>query len=316
MNSSIPPKKELWTGRNSGMRRYMHEVVKCVAPEEVSVANHPSYGILGYCCEEGVRRNFGRIGTAEGPDIIRQQLAKLPAHFPEENSVLDFGNIACNGGDMETAQLFLAGRVEQLLDSKIFPILLGGGHDIAYGHYLGIMSFLKGHKTLGIINLDAHFDLRANTAGNNSGTPFYQIAERSKDLNIPFKYMCLGIREDANDSALFSKAKEYGVNYIKTEDFGMHRIEEINKSVLKFISEVDYIYLTIDLDGFSSAYAPGVSAASPLGFAPDIALKTMRTILQSGKVISSDIAEMNPAFDRDHQTAKLAASLIHFVLHQ
>ena len=95
----------------------------------------------------------------------------------------------------------------------------------------------------------------------------------------------------------------------------MQYVEEINQLILAFLQGVDHIYITIDLDGFSSAFAPGVSAASPMGYSQDIVLACLRTILASKKLISLDIAEMNPTYDVDGQTAKLAASLVHYVIH-
>jgi formiminoglutamase len=53
-----------------------------------------------------------------------------------------------------------------------------------------------------------------------------------------------------------------------------------------------------------------------MGFAPDIVLECLKVVIQSGKLISADIAEMNPAYDRDDQTAKLAASLLHYIMHE
>ena len=85
---------------------------------------------------------------------------------------------------------------------------------------------------------------------------------------------------------------------------------------MQFIEDVDYLYTTIDLDGFSSAYAPGVSASSPMGFSPDIVLKSLKIILESGKLLGLDVVELNPNFDVDDQTAKLAASLVHYVIHK
>ena len=76
------------------------------------------------------------------------------------------------------------------------------------------------------------------------------------------------------------------------------------------MDEVDCIYLTIDLDGFSSAYCPGVSAPSPIGFQPKFALELINHIFNSRKVISCDIAEMNPVYDKNQITALLAADLI------
>lgn len=73
------------------------------------------------------------------------------------------------------------------------------------------------------------------------------------------------------------------------------------------------MYLTIDLDGFSSAYAPGVSAPSPDGFDPVFIYKVLDFVLKSKKVISCDIAELNPDFDIDENTAFLAARLVDYI---
>jgi len=64
----------------------------------------------------------------------------------------------------------------------------------------------------------------------------------------------------------------------------------------------------------SSAYAPGVSAPSPLGFTPYFVFKVLVFLFESKKVISFDIAELNPSLDRDKLTANLAAKIIDFVV--
>ena len=216
---------------------------------------------------------------------------------------------------MEIAQNLLSEKIALLLSKNTLPILLGGGHDIAYGHFNGIKKHL-GNKKIGIINFDAHFDLRLNTTGNTSGTPFYQIAQDCSTANNAFNYLCLGIRKDANDKTLFETAAKLEVKYLETEHFNMHYLEHVQLILMQFIEDVDYIYTTIDLDGFSSAYAPGVSAPSPMGFSPDIVLESLKVIIDSKKLISLDLAEMNPTYDIDGKTAKLAASLVHFVMHK
>lgn len=268
--------------------------------------------ILGYACDEGVRRNQGRIGAAQGPDAIRKQLGKMPNHLNSDTKLLDIGSILCANGSMEEAQNQLSLVIAQLLKSGIFPVLLGGGHDMAYGHFQGIKKFLNGSRSMGVINFDAHFDLRNNVSGNNSGTPFWQIAQDCKADGTTFNYLCLGIRKDANDKVLFQTADKLGVHYIENEHFNLQHRKTIEQELHTFISKVDCLYMTIDLDGFSSAYAPGVSAASPMGFSPDIVLECLKTILHSQKLVSMDIAEMNPKYDIDNRTAKLAASLVHY----
>lgn len=317
MTTYLPPKPELWTGRMSGENRYIHEIISCIdLDSEMPVPAVNSIIFLGYACDEGVKRNHGRPGTAGGADALRLQIGKLPAHFIEQTQLLDGGTIVCTDTDLESAQAELDRRVSELLRLGAFPILLGGGHDIAYGHYNGIKKHIGQDKTIGIINFDAHFDLRNNENGNNSGTPFYQIAMDCLAGKCPFEYLCLGIREDANDSKLFETALQLEVDYIKTDQFSMHRLEQVKREIKLFADKVDFIYVTVDLDGFSSAYAPGVSAASPMGFSPDIVLESLKVIAETKKLISMDIAELNPAFDRDDQTAKLAASLVHFIIHK
>ena len=53
-----------------------------------------------------------------------------------------------------------------------------------------------------------------------------------------------------------------------------------------------------------------------MGFSPDIVLKSLKIILESGKLLGLDVVELNPNFDVDDQTAKLAASLVHYVIHK
>ncbi|TMM58383.1 formimidoylglutamase [Maribacter algarum] len=318
MNRYLETNPEFWSGRKSGKKLYLHEKVQCINIERESLPkkSKKSFTLLSYACDEGVKRNQGRVGAFDGPQAIRKALAKLPNHLEKSTSLVDAGTLECIDGKLENIQTHLAEKVVQLLQQDSFPVLLGGGHDIAYGHYNGIKNHLENNETIGIINFDAHFDLRTNKNGNNSGTPFFQIAEDCKKDSTPFNYLCLGIRKDANDKTLFKMASDLGVSYIENNTFKTHYAKQVVQVVLDFIREVDHIYVTIDLDGFSSAYASGVSAPSPMGFSPDIVLETMQMIIDSKKLISLDIAEMNPKYDRDHQTAKLAASLIHFVIHQ
>lgn len=317
MSNYRKTESSIWTGRKSELQLYLHEKVSCIDLEETELDKaNKKIALLGYSCDEGVRRNQGRVGAVDGPDAIRKQLARMPNHLAQDVLLIDVGYVQCLEGAMELAQENLSEKVTQLLEKNIFPILLGGGHDLAYGHYNGIKRFLGKGKSIGIINFDAHFDLRNNANGNNSGTPFYQIAQDCKNDKAPFHYMCLGIRKDANDKDLFQTAEDFQVNYIENHKFSMAEAKTIVRILLNFIWQVDHLYVTLDLDGFSSSHAPGVSAPSPMGFTPKIVMESLEVIIKSKKLISLDIVEMNPTYDIDHKTAKLAASLVHFVMHQ
>ena len=189
----------------------------------------------------------------------------MPNHLDNKQQLFDVGDVDCPDTNMEGAQELLTDTVAALLKKNTFPILLGGGHDIVYGHYNGIKKHLLSKNkrpSIGIINFDAHFDLRDDAKESNSGTPFYQIANE----NEPFHYLCLGIRKDANDRKLFETASEMDVTYVMQNTFRIEFVKEINTWIRAFMDKVQYVYVTLDLDGFSSAYAPGVSAPSPMGF--------------------------------------------------
>ncbi|HEY0274356.1 MAG TPA: formimidoylglutamase, partial [Chitinophaga sp.] len=192
------------------------------------------------------------------------------------------------------------------------PVLLGGGHEIAYGHATGIHQYLAGRQTLGIINFDAHFDIREpDAAGPSSGTGFWQLATESRVLQRPFHYLALGIQPMGNTPALFHTAAEHGVQYVPADAFLLADSELTLPTIRNFIRNADHIYFTTCLDVFSAAHAPGVSATAFNGILPaGLVLQCYREILRSGKVISADIAELNPVYDSDQRTARLAAALV------
>jgi formiminoglutamase len=175
---------------------------------------------------------------------------------------------------------------------------------------------LEASQNIGIINFDAHFDLRKNVSEGHSGSPFYQIAADCAKDGTPFKYCCLGIRPEDNPRELFDTARELNVKYMTLAEFSISNLPVITSFIGTFLADVDKVYVTLDMDGFSSAYAPGVSAASPSGFMPELIKNSISQITRSGKLLGIDVAETNPTFDRDAQTAKLAAIMLHFVMHE
>ncbi|WP_276389393.1 formimidoylglutamase [Eudoraea chungangensis] len=313
-----PLKSGIWSGREASGNLYFYQKVQLTNLEEKEewVKNSPVYVLLGYASDEGVRRNKGRVGAQYGPIEIRKQLGKLPHHLHPSIGIYDAGDILCYQTELEKTQAALEEKITAILKQGAVPVVLGGSHDLSYGHFKGIRKFTGNDKTIGIINFDAHFDLRKNTRGNNSGTPFYQIAEESKKDNTTFKYLCLGIRENSNDAELYETAQENEVVFIENERFNLWHKDYIIEEIEEFLNSVDFVYLTIDLDGFSSAYAPGVSSPSPMGFSTEIVLECLKTIIKSKKLISLDVVELNPLFDVDQSTAKLAASLIYFCIHK
>ena len=305
------PNPLLWQGRKTKhLQEYWYQEIQCYSLFEDDLPS-VDIAIIGYASDEGVRRNQGRVGAFAGPDAIRARLGKAAYHL-KGKELIDVGNIVCLDAQLEESQNIFAAEICKLLDHHLFPIALGGGHDIAYAHLKGIEKALnkKERMKIGIINFDAHFDLRPINEQANSGTPFYQILqEHSERVN----YMAIGIQKAANTAKLFEIADMHGVQYVFSEDCTLGQINNTLTKIETFLNTQDLIYLSIDLDGFSSAYAPGVSAPSPLGFSPHFVWKALEPILSSGKLLSCDIAEYNPKFDVDDHTANLAARLVEYI---
>lgn len=301
---------ENYSGRNSKNKdQYWHEKIKVSSIENLEI-NNVDIGLVGYVSDEGVKRNLGRIGARKGPESVRNKLGKLPIHFQNKN-VADFGDIICVYENLEDCQTAFSKIISKLITNNVLPIAIGGGHDIAFANFNGIKDALKNStkNKIGIINFDAHFDLRKVEKLPNSGTPFYQILSENKNAS----YFAIGIQQQSNIKELFEVAAQNNVSYVTNLECETFSTTLKNK-LTSFIEKVDYLYITIDLDGFSSAYAPGVSAPSPLGFSPKFVYQVLTFLFQSKKVISCDIAELNPDFDVDNSTANLAVRLFDFIV--
>lgn len=274
----------------------------------------PGLALVGFACDAGVARNQGRIGAAEGPRALRRALAPLAWH--RQAPVYDAGDVSCHGErDMEAAQQRLAERVAVLLDGSHLPVVFGGGHEVAFGSWWGLARHLEAQgearPRVGIINLDAHFDLRDPSQGHSSGTPFAQIAAECEKRGWPFRYACLGVSRASNTRALFARARQLGVLVREDREFTEPHLDAIVRDLQRFIARCDHLYLTLDLDVLPAAEAPGVSAPAARGVSLALLEPLIEAVRDSGKLRLADIAELNPSFDIDGRTARAAARLIH-----
>jgi formiminoglutamase len=165
-----------WQGRDDAQvegprARRWHQAIRPLAEGAA-----PGNALLGFACDLGVARNMGRVGAAEGPAALRKALAGLAWH--SSRPAWDAGDVVAEEEALEDAQAELAAHVARLLAGGHLPLVVGGGHEVAYGSFLGLCAHAARGATapvIGLVNLDAHLDLRAGRA--SSGTPFRQVAE-------------------------------------------------------------------------------------------------------------------------------------------
>lgn len=305
---------QVWKGRLDGsgvLYQRWHQCVERIDLRETTDLEN-SLVMLGFCCDQGVRRNEGRPGAANGPAAIRQVLRNLPVHHRSSVALRDAGDVICGSEDkLENAQAQLARAVHAILIRKGIPLLLGGGHEITWGHYSGIRKSVEGR--IGVINMDAHLDIRKPNEGfGSSGTGFYQIAQQCASMGEPFDYLALGIQQISNTRALFQQASDLGVEIVFAQEWqDPSNTRAIADQIKAFADRVDHVYLTIDLDVFSASVAPGVSAPAFNGIFPDHnCLQLLDILWRVPNLCALDIAELNPLFDIDCRTARLASDLI------
>jgi formiminoglutamase len=300
------PDMSLWTGRDDTADEGPEALRwhQCVTPW--SEAAPPGVTLLGFACDEGVRRNQGRVGASKGPAALRRGLANLA--WPNQERLFDAGDVGCIAQDLEKSHDELADLVRQVMATGQKVIVLGGGHGTAWGTFSGLSRVLPAW-TVGIINLDAHFDLRASPTAH-SGTPFRQMAEWSLQNGRRFRYFVLGIAEPANTPTLFETAKRLRVQWKYDHELTPWKLGPVIEELRAFVAGVDLVYLSVDLDVLPSAIMPAVSAPSAYG----VALETVETLIQwvagCGKLAVADVVEFNPAYDRDGLASRAAARLV------
>lgn len=299
--------QNIWQGRLDGEELLFHRLFQRVKEEHnYDNISTGDFVLHGFAVDEGVRRNKGRQGAKEAPNVIRKNMSNFPVILPDFK-LLDFGNVTCEDGNLENTQNNLAKNVSKVLLKGGKSLVLGGGHEVTYAHYLGVKTAFPEQK-IGIINIDAHFDNRQpeKGIGPSSGTGFWQIAQDG-----PINSLHIGIQRNSNTLKLFDTAHQYGMKYILADELFFENLTSIYQRIDELLNNVDFAYLTICMDVFNASIAPGVSASAYNGIFADTAfMHFYRHILKSKKLVALDVAEVNPSFDIQDRTARLAACLV------
>lgn len=269
----------------------------------------PRAVIVGFPSDEGVRRNGGRVGAAGAPDRIRRVLYRLTpdAEAPEPFTRLiqettDLGNLVVTD-DVERDQAALGEALEPYVAAGTFVILLGGGHETSFGHFLG---YARAERDVRIVNVDAHPDVRpVNSAGAHSGSPFRQaLLDPSGRCR---GYTVAGLRPQCVATAHLAFIAEHGGRVIWARD--------LDEAVAtRLYDGPGPVLATFDMDAVNAAEAPGVSAPSCDGLRTGTWLTAALAAGRSPAVSSMDIVEVNPTVDQDARTERLAALTVWTVL--
>jgi formiminoglutamase len=266
--------------------------------------------LVGFPQDEGVRRNGGRAGAAEAPAAIRRRLYALAPWDPVRDAdlaargLLDLGDVRASA-DLEASQAALAAGVAAALAAGAVPVVLGGGHETAYGCFLG---YIAAGRPVGVVNLDAHLDVRPCLGGlGHSGSPFRQALEHPTRPLGPGDYVCLGAQPHA-------AAREH-VRFARRHGCVLGWLPEVRGRLAQaFAAECERlwaagrsVHFTLDADAVHSADVPGVSAPNADGLPGAEVLACVERAGASPAVAGFDLSEINPRLDPDGRAARWAA---------
>jgi formiminoglutamase/guanidinobutyrase len=269
--------------------------------------------LVGLPLDFGTVLEGGRAGAVGAPDAIRRELRRYHKTYNLEHHVrLDHLRIA-DAGNLDLRQAehgrnhdHIRAQLGQLLRQYPRVVVLGGSHDGTYSTVRGLFD-AHGGQPVGGINLDAHADVK-DKPEISSGTPFGKLLREGFVAGPRFTE--IGLHSNLNtweDIEFLHKQQAYIVPLVHVQKDG---VALYLSRALSRATQAGPAFVSFDLDGCAQAFAPAVSAPSADGFTPRQAGEAAFLAGQTADVRLFEVVELNPLFDRDHQTARLAATII------
>ena len=263
------------------------------------------------------------IGVEAGPDAV---ISKDFLNKIETNYEVDLFDYAFSDPEPISKETYypviaeesatLASELVQRLHSKKYSglITVGGDHSIAYASFLGSLRFLK-DKKVGIISFDSHADLHlagTSPSGNFHGMwlrPFFDRFDETSiasvvDVSIaPEQFLYIGNLIIEAEEERFIKEKNIAIIDSKTIDADK---VSMMKKISDFCAAMDVIHVTFDVDVFKKDIVSATGTPNPEGFEMDMIKNCIQQIVESKKLFSLDVVEVNPKKEHAAETISVA----------
>lgn len=188
-------------------------------------------------------------------------------------------------------------RVKHFLNQKKTVGLLGGEHSVSVG---AIKALSEKYHQLSVLQIDAHADLREeyHDSPYNHACVMRRAQEYANVVQVGIRSVCSEERE-----------------FIVPENmFYAHEIRKNPNWIDQVINKLsDYVYLTIDLDGFDPSIVPGTGTPLPGGLSWYEVNDLLEQLFTHKKVVAFDVVELCPQPD-DKTSDVLAAVLVYRII--
>jgi arginase len=278
----------------------------------------------------GLDLGAGRRGVDMGPSAIRY--AGLDDRIAElGRPVEDWGNVetalpeATAVGDERVRFLpeikltceRIAELVTRAADEGYLPLVLGGDHSVALGTLGGLAKY---RGIGGVLWIDAHGDLNtpeSSPTGNVHGMPLAAamgLADERFESDAwllpavqPDRVALVGLRSlDVREQ---ERIRELGIKAYTMSDIDRIGIERAIRESLTHIAGPGFVHVSLDMDALDPEVAPGVGTPVRGGLSYREAHLALELVAESGLMSALDVVEVNPIFDRQNETGRLAVEL-------
>ncbi|AII50621.1 arginase family protein [Hymenobacter sp. APR13] len=269
--------------------------------------------LVGLPLDFGTVLEGGRAGAAGAPAAIRRELRRYHKAYNLEHNlrldhlrIADAGDLALRHPDHAANHAHIREQLAALLRQYPRVVVLGGSHDGSYSTARGLFDAIGG-QAIGGINLDAHADVKDRPV-ISSGTPFGRLL-REGFLHGPH-FTEIGLHSNLNtwtDIEFLHQQQATVVPLAHVQADGMPLY--MSRALARAAGSAA-CFVSFDVDSCAEAFAPAVSAPSADGFTPRQATEAAFLAGRQPQVRLFEIMELNPVFDRDNQTARLAATVL------
>jgi len=217
----------------------------------------------------------------------------------------------------------LAQKVQSILTQGNFPIAIGGDHAMAIGTVSACVNALDAHEKFGMIWIDAHMDSHTpHTSPSYAyhGMPLAVLLGYGEQellaiggpkikLN-PAHTVLVGVRSYEEGEAQL--LEDLGVRVISNLDVFERGFDSVAQEILKNFENqgISNFGVSLDLDVFDPAYAPGVGSPADHGLVPEDVLPFFKRFREHPAFRFLEITEFNPSLDRDNITADLIINVL------
>lgn len=282
------------------------------------------YVIFGIKEDIGVYANYGKTGTykawgatlkillnTQNNDFTNSKRVLILGHldFTEQReliTVLDATkkkNIAKARAFVEHIDNDVTYLVSSIVKAGKIPIVIGGGHNNAYGNIKGAALALN--SKINVVNFDAHTDFRPEE-GRHSGNGFsYAYAE-----GFLKNYFIFGLHENYTSQLMFSTIKKVKqIQFNTYEALEVRNELDFNAELETALSHIADKSFGIELDCDAIENIPS-SAMTPSGFSIKQARQFVHYFGKQQNAVYLHICEAAPTKKTETKVGKLISYLI------